>query len=514
MKKLDVKNKLAPGDQQVADAHEQVVRLDVKNQPTLSVGRTLEIAFNGMRYRLFRSVLTVMVIAVAIAFLMNVVCEAISMRSISRIAHARTMTSRLAALWSGRLTIVGTREALLREIADTAPSSRLLLAEDRQFAQLPASDTANLQRNAQIAVRYLDYFTALPYATRRLLVRHATSTDIFDQLQPSAAREAFFATLARYHLRLPDAQFNAFLDSWGTSFAQQLDAMRQGHTQAIARLAPALAGRPLQVALLDADQTFGQQVYAAGFVAFDNGTRKIVADEARQASDIMMLQESITSPALRTDLSGYLNVMPGDINLNVLWDTLHNPSDAAWYLGKLAQSGQPLGDLTAGRIVTLAKMKSDSESLENALNMTAEASGGFLGMGTRMTWLVFISLLVCVVGISNAMLMSVTERFREIATLKCLGALDAFIMTMFLTEACLLGLVGGVIGSLLGSVIGFGRMTLTFGAGMLFSSFPAASWGVGLLLAVVVGVLLAAFAGVYPSYLAARLAPMEAMRIE
>ena len=53
---------------------------------------------------------------------------------------------------------------------------------------------------------------------------------------------------------------------------------------------------------------------------------------------------------------------------------------------------------------------------------------------TKQLWLVSMSLIVCVVGIANAMLMSVTERFREIGTMKCLGALDGFVVRLFLLE--------------------------------------------------------------------------------
>jgi len=51
-----------------------------------------------------------------------------------------------------------------------------------------------------------------------------------------------------------------------------------------------------------------------------------------------------------------------------------------------------------------------------------------------------LSLLVCAVGIVNAQLMAVTERFREIGTMKCLGALDRFVLRLFILEAGMQGL--------------------------------------------------------------------------
>ncbi len=111
------------------------------------------------------------------------------------------------------------------------------------------------------------------------------------------------------------------------------------------------------------------------------------------------------------------------------------------------------------------------------------------------------------------MMMSVTERFNEIATLKCLGALDGFIMVMFVLESCFMGIVGGAIGAVLGGVIGLGRMLAAFGVNF-FSAVPVGDIMLGMVIAIVLGTLLAAVAAVLPSFKAARLAPMEAMRVE
>jgi putative ABC transport system permease protein len=131
----------------------------------------------------------------------------------------------------------------------------------------------------------------------------------------------------------------------------------------------------------------------------------------------------------------------------------------------------------------------------------------------KQRWIVILSLLVCVVGIVNAQLMAVTERFREIGTMKCLGALDRFILRLFLLEASMQGLAGAGIGALAGAVfallsntIRFGTLAVTTPASgdILFS--VAVATGVGCLLSVI-GVL-------YPAFVAARMQPVEAMRSE
>ena len=61
------------------------------------------------------------------------------------------------------------------------------------------------------------------------------------------------------------------------------------------------------------------------------------------------------------------------------------------------------------------------------------------GSSAKQRWLLILSLLVCVVGIINAQLMAVTERFREIGTMKCLGALDRFVLRLFILESGMQG---------------------------------------------------------------------------
>lgn len=138
---------------------------------------------------------------------------------------------------------------------------------------------------------------------------------------------------------------------------------------------------------------------------------------------------------------------------------------------------------------------------------------GTFGTSAKDRWLVILSLLVCVVGIVNAQLMAVTERFREIGTFKCLGALDSFVVRIFVVEAIYQGLFGGFAGSLLGLVVSTLTLALKFGWPVFIHS-PLA----GMLLTLVGATLLAVFLSltgvIYPALVAARMEPAVALRTE
>jgi len=131
----------------------------------------------------------------------------------------------------------------------------------------------------------------------------------------------------------------------------------------------------------------------------------------------------------------------------------------------------------------------------------------------KQRWIIILSLLVCVVGIVNAQLMAVTERFREIGTMKCLGALDRFVLRLFVLEAGMQGIAGAVAGALAGALFALLSSYLRFGAQGLQSlslSGLAASLGIAL----GVGFLLSLLGVFYPALVAARMQPVEAMRVE
>jgi putative ABC transport system permease protein len=142
-----------------------------------------------------------------------------------------------------------------------------------------------------------------------------------------------------------------------------------------------------------------------------------------------------------------------------------------------------------------------------------EAAEEQMQRSARQAWLVVMSLMVCGVGITNSMLMSVTERFREIGTMKCLGALDSFIVRLFLIESVVLGFLGSVVGALVGMVTMLLISMLKDGVSVA-AKMNWAHEGMYLLIAVCLGCILAFLAAVAPAVRAARMPAAVALATE
>ena len=129
-------------------------------------------------------------------------------------------------------------------------------------------------------------------------------------------------------------------------------------------------------------------------------------------------------------------------------------------------------------------------------------------------WIIVLSSVLCITGITNTMLMTVTERSGEIGTLKCLGSLDSYVVRLFLLESLLVGAIGSLGGTVVGLALGLVQVGVSLEFSLLSPGHLAMPWATAAPIALAVGTVLTVVSAAYPTYVAARMNPVEAMRVE
>ncbi|MBN1863571.1 MAG: ABC transporter permease [Victivallales bacterium] len=483
--------------------------INIMDQPRLGLAKTFNLTVNGIRYRVFRSAVTVVVITVAIAFMMNIVAENLIKSAMVDHAKARLEKIRIEAFWTSRLMTPESSRAILMKWA-SAPDDSPEIAESARFGKFNDKETVFLLEHAPSAEGLIAFVESLDYGRQRLLVRRNSGLDIISHLSDPENMERFkrnFEPMRGLRLPVTDENLNSLISAW-PRVLELISRVRNGHADAIVAVKRDLKGARLFEGLRHADGAFGEAVRNAGF-EFSSDTASELARNARATATIELVDQTLDNQSFRRAVAVRRDLLPQEITSGDVWTICQTEAGAAWVIEQLRQIESLSWRIepdTAAMLRFISDRNTEERRLANVEKMEME-------VGERMWWLILLSMIVCVVGISNAMLMSVTERYREIATFKCLGALDSSIMLIFVIEASLLGLVGGIVGSIAGSVLGLGGMILRFGA-LAFTNFPLDQMLLGLLFSIFVGVFLAAAAAIFPSFKAARLAPMEAMRIE
>ncbi len=241
-------------------------------------------------------------------------------------------------------------------------------------------------------------------------------------------------------------------------------------------------------------------------------------------------EENVVGKTFRTNLYGYVDeytvvgvykkeisafqalIMGGSSDRGtafVPYTLLTWPNDYFYYLHVYASEDVNLDEFFQQLIAYVANYKGREPSdmyMETAMEQMNSVDTMMGGLSAAVGGIAAISLLVGGIGIMNIMLVSVTERTREIGIRKSLGAKTRDILIQFLTESAILSACGGIIGITIGvglvSLIG-----LAFGIGVVIK--PSV-----VVLAVSFSAVVGIFFGLYPASKAAKADPIDALRYE
>ena len=219
--------------------------------------------------------------------------------------------------------------------------------------------------------------------------------------------------------------------------------------------------------------------------------------------------------------------------------TLGGPSDYSVYIPLSTAEDFFATNQTSTIIVQLQKsdqnsIEQTSKAIETAFNnevlVVSSASifntidSVMVRVQMLMTGVIAISLLVAGVGIMNIMIISLMERTKEIGIMKAIGMKDGTVLSVFLSESIIMGLIGTLSGIGFGYLLAFGINQLDLLGGMINSATEGTIMGgiplspiltpTNLLSALGFGLAVSIFFGIYPAWRASRLQPVDALRYE
>ncbi|MBA3708013.1 MAG: ABC transporter permease [Planctomycetes bacterium] len=486
--------------------------IDVRPQHKIPLAKASALCLKGITHRLFRSLLTLMVIVLAVAFFMTLLCESAFTRAVGAgvkvEAAQQRIPDRRAKTWFSQPSTV-----LLADRLGSASAAEL-----DEFASVSGFDRAiigALAADSRSQAGIVSFFESMDAGSRAVLVGNAKGREVLDRLREPDQWATFAEGMRHVHsyaLLMPMAQMKDVIER-RPGYQRDLEGFSKAwaggvsrFTDDVARLTGSSTERDWRAWLITADDS---QTSAFTALLKDHGfsdppqTVAAVRTGLAEAKLRDQIASALEAPdAVNTWKKLFLNDPSPDQKMGCIADKrVEQVLAGKWTHARLVEVGNGIDH--ERQISELEKVM--------AQRMPDQRAGTLIN--GRQAFLMAISFVVCMVGIANAMLMAITERFREIATMKCLGATDGFILQQFLMEAAIQGLAGGVVGTAIGAVLAVAKGSAVYGS-YLYGYFPMLDILIAGVICVATGILLSTLASIYPSWSASRMAPMDAMRVE
>ena len=486
--------------------------IEVKKQKQLSLKKTFDFCLSSIKHRMGRSMLTLSVVVLAVAFFMYLQCSNIFRNSVSGGVKEEIIASRQASLTLGMMYAPYSNGDFRQTLASSLFNHNLA-AHLSRLLDVTMTELKDISLVAEQEMGYLNFINQLGLGQRKLLFDKNEGRNCFIYLQNSANYERFqleLRKLSSVHFPGEISDFKAFIDNYN-QYAKQCDELystwlkMQKQVQAESA---ALTGKHGQLAdyLLSSPANMEKWIKLLAAHKYELSSEEIA--EVKHYLEVNALIERVQKTLLEQDFRKKWRTMYGQSKYTKMEEKMMI-IDSSRNRDMLKERFSPAELKTVGEEFRLRKELRDLEGYLNIDVMARDKS--FLT--AQHIYLMVLSFMVCMVGITNAMLMSITERFREIATLKCLGATDSFILVQIMIEASIQGAIGGFCGVIIGAFAAVLNSYFQVG-GRLFATFDFGGVLLAGLMSLAAGILLAVLASLYPSTRAARMAPMEAMRVE
>jgi len=552
--------------------------LVIKKQRQMTFSETFEFCISSIRHRFMRSLLTLCVVILAVAFFMYLQCTNVFRNAVKGGVEQEIIESRKPSRLLKVLYAPCSENDFVKLVVDyrKTPVDMKRLQKAIGFSD---SEMKRLSDGAFNELTYLNFFDAMTIGRRKALFDRRDGRERLEFLSSPVEREkAQEKMLEMGGIHVPGGwdKFNEFLDGYigvegkaDIGETKYRTLMKKAHQKWLA-LQAGIREKNLQQddstqvrkfiletakdpAKLKAWQN---KLKANGFELTDAEVKHLVENQR-----ISQLIEHIQALLLQHEYRVKWRRAYGQNQYTTMEEKLTHIADkktkrfmigagidVCAVCGQDVEARKMVKDKTTGKMVLstdpeycpfcnkgkkaedmiqLTRVALTEQDLEKAseefcnreklrnleLELDIDSLKDSSGFTKEQLFLMCLSFLVCVVGITNAMLMSITERFREIATLKCLGATDSFILIQIVLEAMIQGIIGGVIGLLLGFIVALVNSSFMVGL-RIFATFNWEMIGLSALTSLLAGVLLSVLSSLYPSSKAARMAPMEAMRVE